>query len=97
MAVDVRHRRRGIARALLGVAETYCSNFGYLTLILSTSELQTPAMRLYESSAYRLVRKDDSAGSSHKSVGAGLTRYHYQKPLGDAAGNRMEATDARPD
>jgi hypothetical protein len=37
--------------------------------------------RLYESSGYRLEREERDAPVSHKSAGAGLTRYHYEKTL----------------
>ena len=30
---------------------------------------------------YRLERKESAAPASHKSVGAGLARYHYEKAL----------------
>lgn len=85
MAVFKSHRRRGIARELLQVAEAFCRDFGYRTVVLSTSELQIPAMRLYESSGYRLLRTEISADPSHKTVGAGLTRYHYEKSLSPGA------------
>lgn len=81
MAVDARHRRRGIGRALLASAEEFCRRHGYDRMILSTSELQPQARRLYESSGYRLVREEQDAPASHKSVGAGFTRYHYEKAL----------------
>ena len=81
MAVDAAHRRRGVGRALLAAAEAFCRRQGYRRLILSTSELQGPARRLYESSGYRLGREERDAPGSHKSVGAGLTRYHYEKTL----------------
>ena len=69
------------ARALLGTAEEFCRQARYRKLILSTSELQVAARRLYESSGYRLVREEADAPASHKSAGAGLTRYHYEKTL----------------
>ena len=81
MAVDKAHRRQGIGRDLLQVAEAFCSDFGYRTVVLSTSELQVPAMRLYEDSGYHLIRTETAVNASHKAVGAGLTRYHYEKPL----------------
>ena len=81
MAVAATHRRRGIGRALLATAETFCGERGYRRIVLSTSELQAPAARLYESSGYQLVREEKAAPPSHKSVGAGLTRYHYEKML----------------
>jgi putative acetyltransferase len=81
MAVDRAHRRRGFARELLGTAEDFCRDAGYRRIVLSTSELQVAAMRLYEASGYRRVRKEPGAPASHKSAGAGLTRYHYEKAL----------------
>jgi GNAT superfamily N-acetyltransferase len=81
MAVEKAHRRKGISRKLLATAEAFCQECGYRQVVLSTSELQVAAMRLYESSGYRLVRKESAAPASHKSVGAGLARYHYEKPL----------------
>jgi ribosomal protein S18 acetylase RimI-like enzyme len=82
MAVRSSHRRMGIGRELLRTAEAFCRECGYSKVVLSTSELQVAAMRLYESSGYRLVRKEAAAAPSHKSVGAGLARYHYEKALG---------------
>jgi ribosomal protein S18 acetylase RimI-like enzyme len=82
MAVRSSHRRRGIGRELLRTAEAFCHERGYSKVVLSTSELQVAAMRLYESSGYRLVRREAAAAASHKSVGAGLARYHYEKALG---------------
>jgi putative acetyltransferase len=82
MAVEKSHRRKGIGRQLLATAEAFCRDAGYRKLVLSTSELQVAARGLYESSGYRLVREEPAAAPSHKSVGAGLTRYHYEKLLG---------------
>jgi GNAT superfamily N-acetyltransferase len=81
MTVDAAQRRRGVGRALLAAAEAFCRRQGYRRLILSTSELQRPARQLYESSGYRLEREERDAPGSHKSAGAGLTRYHYGKML----------------
>jgi putative acetyltransferase len=81
MAVDRAHRRRGFGRALLAAAEDFCRGAGYRRIVLSTSELQVAAIRLYEASGYRLVRTQLDAPASHKSAGAGLTRYHYEKAL----------------
>jgi GNAT superfamily N-acetyltransferase len=82
MAVEKAYRRKGIARGLLAAAEAFSRECGYRRVVLSTSELQLPARRLYESSGYRLVREEAAAPASHKSVGAGLARFHYEKPLG---------------
>jgi len=81
MVVESAHRRKGLGRALLAHAEAFCRNAGYRKVVLSTSELQVAAMRLYESSGYRRVREEIAAATSHKAVG-GLTRYHYEKALG---------------
>lgn len=81
MAVASSQRRKGTGRALLAHAEAFCREAGYHRIVLSTSQLQAAARRLYESSGYRLVREEAAAAPSHKSVGAGLTRYHYEKAL----------------
>jgi ribosomal protein S18 acetylase RimI-like enzyme len=81
MAVENAHRRKGLGRELLATAEAFCRDCGYRRIVLSTSELQTAAARLYESSGYRVVRKELAAPASHKSAGAGLARYHYEKSL----------------
>jgi GNAT superfamily N-acetyltransferase len=83
MVVARQYRRRGIARALLAVAEDFCRQAGYAAVALSTSELQAPAMRLYESSGYRRVRSAMSEATTHKMVG-GLTRHYYEKKLSAA-------------
>jgi ribosomal protein S18 acetylase RimI-like enzyme len=80
MAVQAPQRRRGIGRALLATAEGFAQQQGYRRMVLSTSGLQVAAMRLYESSGYRLVREEAAAPATHKSVG-GLARYHYDKAL----------------
>ena len=80
MAVGRDLRRQGIGRELLAHAEAFCRDAGYRRVVLSTSELQVAAMRLYESSGYRLLREEPAAPASHKAVG-GLTRYHYEKAL----------------
>ncbi len=81
MAVQEAQRRKGIARKLLATAEAFSRDHGYRRVVLSTSELQLAARTLYESSGYRLVREEKNAAASHKSVGAGLTRHHYEKAL----------------
>jgi putative acetyltransferase len=81
MAVEKTQRRKGIGRQLLAHAEAFSRQQGYARIVLSTSELQTAATRLYESSGYRRMREEAAAAASHKSAGAGLTRYHYEKAL----------------
>jgi ribosomal protein S18 acetylase RimI-like enzyme len=81
MAVAAAHRRCGIGRSLLETAEAFARAQAYATMVLSTSELQVPAMRLYESSGYRRTRSEVATEASHKTPGAGLTRYCYEKRL----------------
>ena len=81
MAVQKAQRGKGIARELIATAEAFSRDRGYRRILLSTSELQVAARRLYESSGYRLVREERNATASYKSVGAGFTRYHYEKAL----------------
>jgi GNAT superfamily N-acetyltransferase len=80
MVVAREHRRRGIARALLATAESFCRDAGYASIVLNTSDLQQPAMRLYESCGYRRTRTAKPEGTTHKVVG-GLTRHYYEKKL----------------
>ena len=80
MVVARTHRRRGMARALLATAEDFCRQAGYATIVLNTSELQRPAMLLYEASGYRRVRTARPEETTHKLVG-GLTRHYYEKKL----------------
>ena len=84
MAVEKAQRRKGIARELVATAEAFSRSRGYRRIVLSTSELQVAAMRLYESSGYRLVREEKNAPATHKSAGAGFTRYHYEKAVPEA-------------
>lgn len=81
MAVAAPHRRRGLGRQLLHTAEAFCRDSGYASMVLSTSELQVPAMKLYESSGYRRVRAEVAQSASHKTPGAGLTRFWFDKSL----------------
>jgi len=82
MYVDPRARGRGLGRAMLARAETEAVRLGYDHMVLSTSELQGPALGLYRSAGYRLVREEIATGhGSHKTVGAGLRRFHFEKSL----------------
>lgn len=81
MAVDPAHRRKGVGRALLAMAEAFCRECGYRRVVLNTTELQGAARSLYQSSGYRLAREERDTQASHKSVGAGYVRYYYEKQL----------------
>ncbi len=81
MYVTPRACRRGIARALLGHAERWWRLSGYRRLALSTSELQEPALALYRSAGYRLLREEIASGMTNKTVGSGLRRFYLEKLL----------------
>jgi GNAT superfamily N-acetyltransferase len=81
MYVDPDSRRRGVARAMLIFAEQECRRRNRPRLNLSTSELQTEALALYQSAGYDLVREEVAVIGSNKSLGGGLRRYHLTKAL----------------
>jgi GNAT superfamily N-acetyltransferase len=81
MYVDPDARRRGIARAMLRYAEDECRRRNRPTMDLSTSELQSDALSLYRSAGYELVREEIASSASNKTIGGGIRRYHFTKPL----------------
>ena len=52
MRVTVAWRRKGVAKALLDEAIDFCRTQGYKRLILDTTEHQTAAQRMYESTGF---------------------------------------------
>lgn len=66
---------------MLRVAEDYCRERDARTLVLSTSELQPAALRLYEAAGYDLVEEVVAEEASNKTVGGGIRRYHFRKRL----------------
>jgi putative acetyltransferase len=48
---------------------------------LSTSELQSAAIALYERAGYALVREAVAVDASNKTIGGGIRRYHFEKVL----------------
>jgi len=81
MYLDRRHRGRGIAGRMLQCAETRARELGFAKLILSTAELQKAAIAFYRKSSYRLVRTERADTMSTKTVGGGITRFHFEKVL----------------
>jgi RimJ/RimL family protein N-acetyltransferase len=81
MYLDRRHRGRGIAQRMLQCAETRARKLGFATLILSTAEVQKAAITFYRKSGCRLVRRERADTMSTKTVGGGLTRFHFEKVL----------------
>lgn len=81
MYVDFPFRRSGVARAMLRQAETYAGQAGFTRIILSTSSLQQPALALYRSAGFELVREEIATSSSLRTIGNGIPRYHLEKSL----------------
>jgi putative acetyltransferase len=81
MYVDFPFRRVGLARAMLARAETEAQRRGFGRIILSTSALQRPALALYQSQGYTLLREEAATAASHKTVGHGIVRFHLEKDL----------------
>lgn len=81
MYVDAAYRRQGIGNRLLDHIEDFCVKAGYARLVLSTSELQGAAKATYDARGYIQVREDIAHERSHKTVGGGVRRFHYEKSL----------------
>jgi GNAT superfamily N-acetyltransferase len=81
MYVDPKARRRGIARMMLVFAEDECRRRNRLRMDLSTSELQRDALSLYRNAGYQLVREEIAAAANNKTLGGGIRRFHFTKPL----------------
>jgi GNAT superfamily N-acetyltransferase len=81
MYVDPGAQRRGIARKMLQFAEDECRRRHVGRLDLSTSELQGPALSLYQNAGYELMREETAIAESNKTVGAGLRRFYFTKAL----------------
>ena len=81
MYLDRRHRGRGLAQRMLECAEARAREFGFATMILSTAEIQRAALKFYRKNGYRPVKTEVAATMSVRTVGGGLTRFHFEKPL----------------
>lgn len=81
MYVAQTFRRQGLASKMLDHAERTARRSGYQNMILSTSSLQAPAIGLYRAAGYRLTSEEYSTIASHKSIGAGVKRYNFEKAL----------------
>lgn len=81
MYVDPSARRQGIVRKMLEFAEGECRRRNIARLDLSTAEIQSAAIALYESSGFSLIREETSEIASNKTVGSGIRRYHFAKLL----------------
>jgi GNAT superfamily N-acetyltransferase len=81
MYVEASARRRGIGRVMLQFAEDECRRRNARRLVLSTAEIQTNALAFYRDTGYKLVRIETADMLNHKTVGAGLRRYFFEKRL----------------
>jgi GNAT superfamily N-acetyltransferase len=81
MYLDRRHRGRGLAQRMLRCAEMRARELGFAKLSLSTAEVQKAAIAFYRKSGYMLVRTETAGTMSTKTVGGGLTRFHFEKAL----------------
>ncbi len=81
MYVDPDARRQGLARRMLSFAEDECRRRNRPRMDLSTSELQGDALMFYRASGYRLVREEAAVAASNKTIGGGVRRFHFTKPL----------------
>ena len=81
MYLDRPYRGRGIAQRMLQCAEARARDLGFSRLILSTAEVQEAAIAFYRKSGYRFVKSELADTMSTKTVGGGLTRFHFEKTL----------------
>ncbi len=81
MYVDPSAQRDGIATAMLARAEDERRQRGTERLVLSTSELQGPAIALYLKAGYREMEATIAVESSNRTVGGGIRRFKLEKVL----------------
>jgi GNAT superfamily N-acetyltransferase len=81
MYLDRRHRGTGLAQRMLEYAEARARELGFSTMILSTAEIQRAALKFYRKNGYRLVKTEVAETMSVRTVGSGLKRFHFEKPL----------------
>ena len=81
MYLDRRHRGRGIAQRMLLCAESRARDLAYSKQILSTAEIQRAAIKFYGTSGYCLVKTEVADTMPTKTVGGGLKRFHFEKPI----------------
>lgn len=81
MYVDPQARRKGYARQMLEFAEHQSADDGAWHLYLSTSELQDAALAFYRNAGYQQLREEVSEAATNKTIGGGIRRYYFRKPL----------------
>jgi GNAT superfamily N-acetyltransferase len=86
MYLDKPYRGRGIAQRMLACAEARARELDFATIVLSTAEVQNAAIAFYRKSGYRLVRTELANMMSTRTVGGGLTRFHFEEAALDPHG-----------
>lgn len=81
MYLEQSFRGRGLADWMLERAEAEAKRLDYRRLVLSTAEIQEAALGFYRRSGFREVARQVAAQTSHKTVGAGVTRFFFEKEL----------------
>lgn len=81
MYVDPAFRRRGLGRTLLRRAEHSARQLGYDRLVLSTAEIQTAAIALYQAEGFSPTAAEVAEAASIRTVGGGIRRLHFEKKL----------------
>jgi len=91
MYVDPSSRRSGVASAMLRFAEDECRRLGVRRIELSTSELQAAAIAFYVRAGFQLLRTVVASEASHKTIGGGIQRYHFEKTLSQKPDRQRQA------
>jgi len=80
LIVSPEYRRKGLAKRLVKIVETECSNIGYKEIVLGTSELQPAAIALYRQLGYTQERVKTKNSLDHKGI-SGLSIYRFKKRI----------------
>ena len=66
---------------MLQFAGMRARDLGFAKLVLSTAEVQKAAIAFYRKAGYALVGSERADSMSTRTVGGGLTRFHFEKAL----------------
>jgi GNAT superfamily N-acetyltransferase len=81
MYLDEGYRGLGIAQRMLDCAQAEARALGFTKMILSTAEIQKSAVRFYRKSGFQQTQTEIAEKMNPKQIGAGLTRFHFEKVL----------------
>ena len=82
MYLDQAYRSSGIAQRMFDLAEATARALGFAKMIASTAQIQKAADRFYRKNGFQLIRTEVAEAMTAKQVGGGLTRFHFEKPIG---------------